>query len=83
MDFLEGLEEYNTAMDNAYAVVTKQKDLDKLYKELNDNDKDYFSLPFNFSDTPSVVEMLLDHYESLENFEKCEKLKKILNVYKN
>tara|TARA_Y100000361_G_scaffold144845_1_gene153352 strand:- start:6117 stop:6368 length:252 start_codon:yes stop_codon:yes gene_type:complete len=83
MDFLEGLEEYNTAMDNAYAVVTKQKDLDKLYKELNDNDKDYFSLPFNFSDTPSVVEILLDHYESLENFEKCEKLKKILNVYKN
>ena len=78
MDFLEGLEEYNNAMDNAYAVITKQKDLDKLYKELNENDKDYFSLPFNFLDVPSVVDMLVEHYESLEDFEKCNKLKTIL-----
>ena len=65
-------------------VITKQKDLNKLYKELNENDKDYFSLPFNFSDVPSIVDMLVDHYESLEDFEKCTKLKTILqDVQKN
>ncbi len=83
MDFLEGLEEYNNAMDNAYQVVTKQKDLNILYKELNDSDKDYFSLPFNFSNVPSIIDMLIDHYESLEELDKCVKLKKILHVYKN
>ena len=84
MDFLEGLEEHNTAMDNAYAVVTNKKDLDTLYKELNEDDKDYFSLPFNFSDTSSVISILLDHYDALEDFEKCNKLKTILqNVQKN
>ncbi len=83
MDFLEGLEEYNNAMDNAYQVVTKQKDLNILYKELNDSDKDYFSLPFNFSNVPSIIDMLIDHYESLEEPDKCVKLKKILHVYKN
>tara|TARA_B100001094_G_scaffold80468_1_gene76693 strand:+ start:2918 stop:3169 length:252 start_codon:yes stop_codon:yes gene_type:complete len=83
MDFLEGLEEYNNAMDNAYQVVTKQKDLDILYKELNESDKDYFSLPFNFSNVPSVIDMLIEHYESLEDDDKCVKLKKILHVYKN
>ena len=83
MDFLEGLEEYNNAMDNAYQVVTKQKDLDILYKELNESDKDYFSLPFNFSNVPSVIDMLIEHYESLEDDDKCVELKKILDVYKN
>ena len=83
MDFLEGLEEYNNAMDNAYQVVTKQKDLNILYKELNDSDKDYFSLPFNFSNVPSVIDMLIEHYESLEDDDKCVELKKILDVYKN
>lgn len=81
MDYLEGLEEYNTAMDNAYLVVTKKKNLKDLYKELNDNDKDYFSLPFDFSDTPKVVDMLMDHYEKLEDYSKCNKLKELLNVY--
>ena len=81
MDYLEGLEEYNTAMDNAYLIVTKKKDLKDLYKELNDSDKDYFSLPFNFSDPIRVVDMLLDHYEKLEDYSKCSKLKELLNVY--
>jgi len=80
MDFLEGLEEYNTAMDNAYLIITKEQNLDSLYEEMNEDDKDYFSLPFNFTDTNSVIEMLLDHYESLEDFEKCIQLKSIRDV---
>tara|TARA_R110002096_G_scaffold253633_2_gene446555 strand:- start:921 stop:1163 length:243 start_codon:yes stop_codon:yes gene_type:complete len=80
MDYLEGLENLNTAMDNAYAVITKEKNLDKLYKELNDSDKDYFSLPFNFNDKQSIIEMLLDHYEGLEDFEKCSTLSSLKNV---
>ena len=77
MDYLEGLE---NLMDNAYAVITKEKNLDKLYKELNDSDKDYFSLPFNFNDKQSIIEMLLDHYEGLEDFEKCSTLSSLKNV---
>jgi len=80
MDFLEDLDEYNDVMHNAYLVVTKRKTLDSLYKDLEKHHKDYFMLPFDFSDTEVIIENLIDHFSDMEDYEKCAELVTIKNV---
>jgi hypothetical protein len=82
MDFLEDLEEYNNVMHNAYLVITKKKTLDQLYKDLEE-EGDYFSLPFNFSDRETTIENLIEHFSDMEDYEKCQELVNIKNVQKH
>ena len=80
MEFLDDLEELNTVMHNAYLVVTKKKTLDTLYKDLDVSEKEYFTLPFDFSKTEIVIEDLIEHFSNMEDYAKCEELSKLKNV---
>jgi hypothetical protein len=79
MDFLEDLELYNTAMENAYNVITGKISLDDVYIEMEESDEDLdFPLPFNpflhenISD--EEVDHIIDHFIELEEYEKCQEL---------
>jgi len=74
MNYLEDLDEYNDVMHNAYLVVINQKTIDSLYEDLKLSGKDYFTLPFDFNKPSSVLEILIDHYSDMEDYEKCAKL---------
>ena len=69
-------------MHNAYLVVTKQKTLDDLYNDLNESDKKYFSLPFDFSKTDLIIDDLIEHYSNIDDDEKCKELTKFKDVQK-
>ena len=47
MDFLEDLELYDRAMENAYNIITKRKTLDDIYYELEEDTIGDFPLPFD------------------------------------
>ena len=47
MDFLEDLELYEQAMNNAYDIITKRKTLDDIYYDLEEETIDAFPLPFD------------------------------------
>ena len=79
MDFLEDLELYNTAMENAYNVITGKISLDEVYIEIEESDEELdFPLPFNpflhenISD--EEVDHIIDHFIELEEYEKCQEL---------
>ena len=79
MDFLEDLELYNTAMENAYNVITGKISLNEVYIEMEESDEDLdFPLPFNpflhedISD--EEVDHIIDHFIELEEYEKCQEL---------
>ena len=78
MDFLEDLELYNTAMENAYNVITGKISLDEVYLELDGDEDVEFPLPFNpflheeVSD--DEIDQLIEHFVSLEEYEKCQDL---------
>jgi|TARA_R100001530_G_scaffold132710_1_gene105374 hypothetical protein len=79
MDFLEDLELYNTAMENAYNVITGKITLDQVYIDIEDSDEDLeFPLPFNpflhedVSD--EEIDEIIDHFVELEEYEKCQDL---------
>jgi len=78
--FIDDLEELNTTMHNAYLVVTKQKTLDELYKDLKTGDKEYFSLPFDFSKSDIVIEDLIEHFGRIEDYDKCKELSNLKNA---
>ena len=42
MDFLEDLEMYDQAMNNAYDIITKKKTVDDIYLDLEDEDYDKY-----------------------------------------
>jgi hypothetical protein len=78
MDFLEDLDMYNRAMENAYFIITKKKTLTELLDEVDlGNDEDVI-LPFdpNTEDGRSadVIDMLVEYYEGHEDYEKCAEL---------
>jgi hypothetical protein len=82
MDFLEEIEEQNKAMDNAYMLITKVKTLDDVYEEMGQGEKIFeFLLPFDplTSDGRdlSTIELVISHFEGLEDYEKCAKLQLI------
>jgi hypothetical protein len=81
MDFLEDMELYNRAMDNAYFIITKRKTLDDIYYNLEKEEIDDFPLPFDpFTEdgrTDDIIDMLIEHFTHTEEYEKCAELVKI------
>jgi len=83
MDFLDDLDSYNQSMENAYLLVTKEKTLDDIYEELEQGMYTKFYLPFDplqqDGRNDSTLDLLIEHFSSLEEYEKCVKLTKIKN----
>ena len=81
MKFLEDLEYYNQSMENAYLIITKQKTLDDIYFELENEDYEEFYLPFDpiqhDGRDSATIELLISHFEELEEYEKCSELQKL------
>ena len=81
MDFLEDLELYEQAMNNAYDIITKRKTLDDIYYELEDDIIDGFPLPFDpvIEDGRSndIIDIVVEHFTHTEEYEKCAELVKI------
>ena len=84
MDFLEDIELYNKAMENAYNIITKKKTKDDIYYELEEGVQTEFYLPFNPIDQDgrdsATIDLLVEHFEELEDYEKCAKLIKIKDL---
>ena len=80
MDFIEDLGEYNKAMDNAYDFITGKVTLDDLIVEMEHGYIHSYNLPFNpeVSDgrDSSTIDMVIEHFSSLEEYEKCAELMK-------
>tara|TARA_R100000781_G_scaffold114228_1_gene84520 strand:+ start:409 stop:684 length:276 start_codon:yes stop_codon:yes gene_type:complete len=80
MEFLEDLDLYNRAMENAYLLVTGKKTLEEL---LTGNVKD-IPLPFDPENedgkSSDVLDILIVYYEEMEEYEKCAEL---TNLRKN
>ena len=81
MEFLEDLSNYNESMDNAYDLVTKRKTLDDIYLELDSGEYTEFYLPFDPSTNDgrdeATLDLLIDHFISIEEYEKCQELQNI------
>ena len=81
MDFLEDLEMYEKAMENAYNIITKRKTLDDIYYSLEENDFDEFFLPFDpiveDGRSADIIDMVVEYFIRLEDYEKCAELTKI------
>ena len=84
MDFLEDLEMYDQAMKNAYDIITKKKTVDDIYFNLEDEDYDAYYLPFDPTSedgrTPDIIDMVIEYYTIIEEYEKCAELAKIKNI---
>ena len=84
MDFLEDLEMYDQAMNNAYDIITKKKTVDDIYLTFEDEDHDTYYLPFDPTNedgrTPAIIDMVIEYYTSTEEYEKCAELLKIKNT---
>jgi len=83
MDFMEEIALYNLAMENAYALIVGDLKLDELMIELDYEDNehdDVLPLPFNpFSGddiSNSMIDIVINHYTGLEEYEKCARLVK-------
>ena len=84
MDFLEDLEMYEKAMNNAYDIITKKKTVDDIYFDLEDEDYNIYYLPFDPTSedgrTPAIIDMVIEYYTNTEEYEKCTELVKIKNI---
>jgi hypothetical protein len=82
--FYEDLNMYNEAMHNAYLLITKEKTVDDIYYELDKGKYKEFYLPFNPIDQDGrdtgTIDLLIEHFEELEDYEKCAKLIKIKDL---
>jgi hypothetical protein len=81
MDFMEQISFYNLAMDNAYALIVGKIHLDEMMIELDEEeDVGAFPLPFNPFDgkiiSNSMIDIVINHYTGLEEYEKCAELVK-------
>jgi hypothetical protein len=79
MDFLEDLEDYNSAMDNAYNFVTKKITLDDIFEAAESEGEEVtFYLPFDPLDSDGrdegTLDLLIEHFTELEEYEKCQEL---------
>ena len=87
MDFLEDLALYNKAMENAYDIITKKKTIDDIYCEIDEKEVDIYPLPFDplveDGRTPDVIDIVIEYFTNLEEYEKCEELVKIKNICQN
>ena len=85
MDFLEDLEMYEEAMENAYLIITKKLTLDDIYiKFEEDGILNKFYLPFDPMEedgrSTDVIDMVIEYYTGTEEYEKCAELVKIKNT---
>tara|TARA_R110000851_G_scaffold106911_1_gene226643 strand:- start:700 stop:924 length:225 start_codon:yes stop_codon:yes gene_type:complete len=74
MNFLESIDEYNTAMHNAYLVVTGKRSLESFTKDLSP------MLPLDFNNKGVLVDSLIDHYSDMEEYDKCDELSNLKDV---
>ena len=79
MDFLEDLEDYNSAMDNAYNFVTKKITLDDIFEAAeSEGELINFYLPFDPLDSDGrdegTLDLLIEHFTEIEEYEKCQEL---------
>ena len=81
MDFLEDIEEWNKAMDNAYDFITGKTTLDSLTTDLTIEGVDSYILPFNpeveSGRDAETLDLLIEHFENTEEYEKCQILLRI------
>ena len=82
MDFLEDLEMYEEAMENAYLIITKKLTLDDIYMKFEeDGVLNKFYLPFDpiqeDGRSNDVIDMVIEYYTGTEEYEKCAELVKI------
>ena len=70
-------------MENAYFIITRRKTLDDIYYALEEDQIDDFPLPFDpFTEdgrTDDILDMLIEHFTSTEEYERCAELVKIKN----
>ena len=82
MDFLDDIEDYNAAMDNAYNFVTKRITLDDIFEQAEKSGTlTEFYLPFDPINSDgrdeATLDLLIDHFISIEEYEKCQELQNI------
>ena len=82
MDFLDDIEDYNAAMDNAYDFVTKRITLDDIFEQAEKSGTlTEFYLPFDpiqgDGRDEATLDLLIDHFISIEEYEKCQELQNI------
>ena len=84
MDFLEDLEMYEKAMENAYDLITKRKTVDDVYYDLESDEYEEYYLPFDpvteDGRSPDVIDMVIEYYTGTEEYEKCAELVNIKNT---
>ena len=84
MDFLEDIEMYEKAMENAYDLITKRKTVDDIYFDLEDEQYDEYYLPFDplheDGRSPDIIDMVIEYYTGIEEYEKCAELVKIKDI---
>ncbi len=84
MDFLEDIEMYERAMENAYFIITKKKTLDDIYYDLEEKKIDDFPLPFDpikeDGRSEDIIDIVIEYFTSIEEYEKCAELVKIKDV---
>jgi hypothetical protein len=87
MDFLEDLNNYHTAMENAYAFVTKKITLDDIFERAEESSVDEveFFLPFDPIESDgrdeATLDLLINHFIEIEEYEKCQELVEIKNKF--
>ena len=78
MDFLEDLDMYDKAMENAYFLITKRKTLKDLLDGLDICNEAQVILPFDphIEDGRSadIIDMMVEYFEGHEDYEKCAEL---------
>ena len=78
--FESDLEIFGEAMNNAYLLVTDRVSMETLYEAL-DKGVSNLALPFDpmkhDGKSNDVIDMLLEHFTSTEEYEKCSELMKI------
>lgn len=83
MDFLDDIEDYHESMQNAYLFVTKKLTVDDVYDDLESGKVTEFYLPFdpiqNDGRDNATLDLLIEHFTELEEYEKCQELVKIKN----
>ena len=84
MDFLQDLDDYNSAMDNAYNFITKKVTLDDIFESASETgDIMEFYLPFDPIDSDgrdeATLDLLIEHFTEIEEYEKCQELVNIKN----
>ena len=84
MDFLQDIEDYHAAMNNAYLYITKKITMDTVYEDLETGDIEKFYLPFDPVNSDgrdgATLDLLIEHFTELEEYEKCQELVRIKNL---